>query len=219
MPKSYQIRLTAVLLALLTIGACVLAGLNFTAENNFDQPTDGAWWVESPSATGQAGLEARRVPADSPAARAGIKQGDILVAIDDHSTPRLAPLMREIYHVGIYARATYTLLRADASLHTRVKLDPQVILEPRDRSINQGFRLIALVYLCIGLYVLFRRWTAPKSTHFYLFCVFSFVLCSFEYTGEFNDLDWIIYWSNIVAQALQPALLLHFAATFTEKTE
>src|SRR5580698_2302522 len=139
MPKSYQIRLTAVVLALLTVGACVLAGFNFSAENSFDQPTDGAWWVESASAAGQAGLEARRIPADSPAARAGIKTGDILVAINDHPTPRLAPLMREIYHVGIYARATYTLLRTDPALHTRVKLDTQVILEPRDRSINLGF--------------------------------------------------------------------------------
>jgi len=218
MPKSYQIRLTAVVLALLTVGACVLAGFNFSAENNFDQPTDGAWWVESATPAAQAGLEARRVPADSPAARAGIKTGDILVAVDDHATPRLAPLMREIYHVGIYARATYTLLRPDPDLHTTVKLDTQVILEPRDRSINQGFRLIALVYLMIGLYVLFRRWTAPKSTHFYLFCLFSFVLCSFKYTGEFTQLDWFIYWGNIVAQALQPALLLHFAATFTDET-
>ena len=149
MPKSYQIRLTAVVLALLTVGACVLAGFNFSAENNFDQPTDRAEWVESTS--GQAGLEAHRVPADSPAARAGIKQGDILVAIDDQPTPRLAPLMREIYRVGIYARATYSVLRVDPALHTVVKLDTQVILEPSDRSINFGFRLIALVYLCIGL--------------------------------------------------------------------
>jgi PAS domain S-box-containing protein len=215
MPKSHQIRLTAVVLALLTVGACALAAFNFSAENSFDQPTDGAWWVES---TAQQGLEARRVPADTPAARAGIKTGDILVAIDDHATPRLAALMREVYHDGIYARATYTLLRTDPALRTRVKLDTQVILEPRDRSINLVFRLIALVYLCIGLYVLFRRWTAPKSTHFYLFCLSSFVLCAFKYTGEFTQLDWTIYWSNIVAQALQPALFLHFAATFTDET-
>ncbi len=220
MPKSYQIRITAVVLAVLTVGACVLAVMNFNAENDFDQPTDGAWWVESATPATQAGLIAQRIPSNSPAARAGIKRGDILVAINEHPTPRLAPLMREVYHVGIYHKATYTLLRADRELGNTVKLDTQVILESRDRSINQGFRLIALVYLCIGLYVLFRRWTAPKSTHFYLFCLFSFVLCSFKYTGEFGQLDWIVYWSNIAAQALQPALLLHFAATFTdERTE
>ncbi len=50
-------------------------------------------------------------------------------------------------------------------------------------------RLIALVYLCIGIYVLFRRWTAPKSTHFYVFCLVSFVLYSFKYTGELDTFD------------------------------
>ncbi len=60
----------------------------------------------------------------------------------------------------------------------------------QDRSINQGFRFIALVYLGIGLYVLLRRWTAPHSTHFYLFCLVSFVLYSFWYTGKFNEFDW-----------------------------
>ena len=95
-------------------------------------------------------------------------------------------------------------------------LDIQVILEPTDRSINQGLRFIALVYLCIGIYVLFRRWTAPKSTHFYVFCLVSFVLYAFEYTGELDTFDWIIYWGNMAAEALQPALFLHFAVSFSD---
>ncbi len=62
-----------------------------------------------------------------------------------------------------------------------------------------------------------RRWTAPKSAHFYLFCLVSFVFYSFHYTGKLNDFDWIIYWSNVVAWLLQPALFLHFALTFPER--
>src|SRR6202041_3408173 len=92
-----------------------------------------------------------------------------------------------------------------------------VLLEPTDRSQDQGLRLIALVYLSIGLYVLFRRWTAPRATHFYVFCLASFVLYSFNYTGKFNTFDWTIYWDKIVAQALQPALFLHFALAFPEE--
>ena len=64
---------------------------------------------------------------------------------------------------------------------------------------NQGLRLIALIYLGIGLYVLFRRWTAPKSTHFYIFCLVSFVLYSFHSTGKHNAFDWTIFWGNVVA--------------------
>ncbi len=90
---------------------------------------------------------------------------------------------------------------------------------PADRSLNNWLRLIALIYLGIGVYVLLRRWTAPGSTHFYIFCLVSFVAYSFKYTGKLNDFDWTIYWSNIVAWVLQPALFLHFVLTFPEKRQ
>jgi len=214
--RPFQVRITAVALALLTLGAFVVAVLNLSDESAYQQPTDGAYWVESPSAA-QPGLLARHVPADTPAARAGIKPNDLLLAINDHATPLFAPYTRLLDHIGIYAPATYTLQRAGSRLHAAVRLDTQVILEPADRSTNQLFRLIALVYLAIGVYVLFRRWTAPKSTHFYLFCLLSFVLCAFKPTGQFTQLDWTVYWCLLVALAQQPALLLHFAATFTEQ--
>jgi PAS domain S-box-containing protein len=82
-----------------------------------------------------------------------------------------------------------------------------------------GQRLIALIYLGIGLYVLFRRWTAPKSTHFYVFCLVSFVLYSFHYTGKLNTFDWIVFWGNVTAGVLQAALFLHFALSFPERRE
>ena len=118
-----------------------------------------------------------------------------------------------MFHTKPYGTATYTIAARG------YRVDYPVILEAADRSLNQGFRLIALVYLGIGLYVLFRRWTAPRSTHFYLFCLASFVLYSFKYTDRFTDFDWIIYWGNVAATALQPALFLHFALAFPCITE
>jgi len=212
MKNAAQTRILAVALALATIAVCVFAAMNFEREGHYFVPTDGAWWVES---TG--GLRAERVPAGSPADRAGVRAGDVMVAIDDQPTPRTAPFVREMFHKGIWAHANYSILRAAphaSDLAGAAKLDIQVILEPTDRSINQGLRLIALVYLCIGIYVLFRRWTAPKSTHFYIFCLVSFVLYSFKYTTEFDTFDQIVYWCNILAAALQPALFLHFAFSF-----
>ena len=72
------------------------------------------------------------------------------------------------------------------------------------------------MYLLIGLYVLFRRWTAPKSTHFYVFCLVSFVLYAFRSTGEPGLFDQMIYWGNLIANMLQPALFLHFAVSFSD---
>jgi PAS domain S-box-containing protein len=214
MKNAAQTRILAVALAIATLAACVLALMNLERENSFEVPTDGVSWVE---ATG--GLRANHVPSGSPGDRAGIRVGDILVGINDRPVSRMAPLVREMFHSGIWAHANYSILRPAPQapgLKDATKLDIQVILEPTDRSINQGLRFIALVYLCIGIYVLFRRWTAPKSTHFYVFCLVSFVLYSFKYTTELDPFDWIIYWGNIAAAALQPALFLHFAVNFSD---
>jgi PAS domain S-box-containing protein len=206
-----QTRILAVALAVVTLGACVLALLNLKRESGFEVPTDGITWVE-----GSGGLVARHVPGGSPGDRAGIRTGDVLVGINERQVTRTAPFVREMFRSGIWAHATYSILRpAVGDLKDAAKLDIQVILEPTDRSINQGLRFIALVYLCIGIYVLFRRWTAPKATHFYVFCLVSFVLYSFKYTTELDPFDWVIYWGNMAAAALQPALFLHFAVNFS----
>jgi two-component system NtrC family sensor kinase len=220
MKNAFQTRVLVVVLGIATLAACVLAGLNFAAESSYVVPTDGITWVDS--AAGK--LCAEHVPADSPGQFAGIHQGDLLDAVDDHNAHRLSTFERLLFADGIYGRATYSIdrpvgasVRCNAASEKRAqtKLDIPVILAPVDRSINYGLRLIAVAYLLIGLYVLFRRWTAPKSTHFFVFCLVSFVLYAFKYTGQLDTFDQIIYWSNIVATALQPALFLHFALTFS----
>jgi len=206
MERSLQTRVTVLLLALFTVAAAVFASFNFVQENNYQLPTDGVWWVET-----NGGLQAQRVLANSPAQRAGIKTGDLLIQANDRSLPRYASLAREIVRTGAFGTIRYTVIRSGVKL-------PEVplILDSLDRGNNQGFRLIALVYLGIGLYVLFRRWTAPHATHFYIFCLASFTLYAFKYTGKLNALDQVIFWGNIIAGALQPALFLHFALAFSE---
>ena len=206
MNKDFQIRTTAVVLVVLTIAAVTLAWINFQKERDFQVPYDGVWWIEK-----NGNLVADRVEADGPGARAGIKQGDQLRAVDKQPISKFASLVEQQYRDGIYSRATYSLER-----HS-IPVDAQVVLVPADRSLYTPLRLIGLVYLGIGLYVLLRRWTAPKSTHFYLFCLVSFVFYSFHFTGKLNEFDWSIYWGNVAAWLLQPALFLHFVLTFPEK--
>ena len=206
MNKDLQIRFTAIVLVILTVGAVTLAWINFQKERDFQVPYDGVWWIEKGGR-----LVADRVEANGPGARAGIKQGDELRAVDKQQVTKFASLVEAQYRDGIYSRATYSLVRR------AIPLDAQVVLVPADRSLYTPLRLIGLVYLGIGLYVLLRRWTAPKSTHFYLFCLVSFVFYSFHFTGKLNDFDWAIYWGNVAAWLLQPALFLHFVLTFPEK--
>ncbi|GGH14270.1 ATP-binding protein [Silvibacterium dinghuense] len=206
MERSFQTRITVVLLAVFTVAAAVLAVFNLLQESTYQSPTDGVIWVEA-----NGGLQAQRVAPGSNGDIAGLKTGDLLIRANDHAVPRWASLSREMIRTRAYNTINYTVMRDG------VRLEVQVILGAQDRSFNDGFRAIALVYLCIGLYVLFRRWTAPHSTHFYIFCLASFVLYSFKYTGELDGLDLAIYWGNILAEALQPALFLHFALAFADE--
>jgi two-component system, NtrC family, sensor kinase len=208
MNRESQVRSVAVLLFLLTVAAVVFAGFNFDAEWKFLVPDDGVWWVEHGGY-----LTADRVKVGRPGAKSGIKPGDQLVSINGQEVHNLSGLERQLYRNGVWSKASYSLLR------TSVPLDSSVILEPAERPLNNWLRVIALIYLGIGLYVLLRRWTAPGSTHFYIFCLVSFIAYSFKYTGKLNDFDWVIYWGNIIAGVLQPALFLHFVLTFPEKRQ
>ncbi len=213
MRNAFQTRILAVALALATLGVCVLAGFNLSQELNTEFPTDGVVWVEA-----QGGLRADRVAPNSPAEKAGVRNGDILESINGDPTPRLASQVRAMYANGLYDRAaTYTIVRprpGTSGIDGLIPFPVQVLLEPADRTTDQGSRMIALVYLLIGLYVLFRRWTAPKSLHFYVFCLVSFVLYAFRSTGEPGLFDLVIRWGNLAATMLQPALFLHFAVSF-----
>ena len=201
-------RVQATLLALLTVGVVVLAVMNFRQESTFQQPFDGVWWVE-----GQGGLVAQKVLPESPGQRAGIQPSDLLTAVNDDPTTHLADLDRELYRTEVYGKANYTITRDNIPLDTPVVVIP----EPPDRSVQQALRLIGLIYLAIGVYVLFRRWTAPRATHFYLFCLVSFALNALKYTGKLDALDWTVFWLNVAAESLQPALFLHFALSFPEE--
>jgi PAS domain S-box-containing protein len=207
MQKSFQTRVSVLLLAFFTLAAVVFACVNFSQEAHEQTPIDGVTWFEA-----SGGLHAHRVLQGGPGQRAGIKPGDLLVEVNGQPTARVATLDRQMFHTGVFGTATYTVVRAGY----RVELP--VILGVADQTLNLGFRIIALVYLGIGLYVLFRRWTAPRSTHFYIFCLASFVLYSFKYTDRFTEFDWYIYWGNVLATALQPALFLHFALAFSSNT-
>src|ERR1700683_2976552 len=206
MNRESQVRFVAVLLFLLTVAAVVFAGFNFDAELKTLVPDDGVWWIEHGGR-----LTADRADTNGPGGKSGIKPGDQLVTINGEEIQNISGLERQLYRNGVWSKAAYSLIR-----HS-VPLDSSVILVPAERSLNNWLRLIALIYLGIGLYVLLRRWTAPGSTHFYIFCLVSFISYSFKYTGKLNDFDWTIYWGNIAAGVLQPALFLHFALTFPER--
>src|SRR5271163_543548 len=148
-------RLQATLLAVATVGLVLLAVWNFRQENQFQQPDDGVWWREAPG-----GLIAEQVLPNSPGNRAGIRAGDLLTAVGDTTVEHLSDFERALARTGVFGKAEYSITRDGVTLDTAVVVYP----EPPDRSLPQAQRFIGLVYLFIGFYVLFRRWTAPRAT-------------------------------------------------------
>src|SRR5271167_2220556 len=82
MKESLRVSVGAVVLALATLAAVIFAWLNFIQRSRFDLVDDGVAWSD-----GATGIEAWKVTPNSPAAAAGIRPGDLLLAIDDVQIP------------------------------------------------------------------------------------------------------------------------------------
>ena len=203
-----QVRLGAVVLALLTLAAVVFAALNFQQRSRFVLPDDGVTWMDAAG-----GVEAWHVVPGGPAEKAGISQGDVVTAIRGTPINRATDVSRILFRVGPWTEVSYSIRRHGDALQIPLVTVPQ----ENPSSIENYLRVTALLYLFIGLFVFARRWSAPRAVHFYIFCLASFVLYSFHYSGKLNSFDWIIYWGNVCAWFLQPALLVHLALVFPER--
>jgi two-component system NtrC family sensor kinase len=208
MNDSLRMRLGAVFLALLTLAAVIFAFLNFEQRARYVQSDDGVTWMDSSS-----GVTAWHVVLDSPGAKAGIKEGDIVEAVRGVPVRRSTDVTKVLYRVAPWTEIRYQLRRDNRTFETPVVTAQQ----DNASSIENYLRITALLYLFIGLFIFVRRWNAPRAVHFYVFCLVSFILYSFHYTGKLNAFDWKIYWGNVVALLLQPALLVHFALVFPER--
>ena len=208
--KTLPFRFTTIMLALLSLTLVVFGVLNFEQRRVYQLPDDGVSWVDTAE-----GVTAWIVTPGSPAQRAGITAGDRLQEVNGTPVHNSTDAVREVFRSGVWSKVDYQLIRNGAPFRANLVVAPQA----NSDSFRLYLNLVGLIFLLIGTFILVRRWTAPKSLHFYVFCLASFVLYTFAYTGKLNTFDWTIYWLNVVALLLQPALFLHFCLTFPEKPE
>ena len=200
----------AVVLAIATMAAIVFSILNFDQRARFESPDDGVSWKDTDH-----GVQALKVEPNSPAAKAGIQEGDQLLEINGAEVASSVQATKKLWRAGLWTQVRYKLARNGEDFETRLITAPP----EKPALIDNYLRVAGLLFLFIGFFILWKRWNAPRAIHFYVFCLVSFIFCSFHYSGKLDAFDYEVYWSEIVARLLAPTLLLHFALVFPERTE
>jgi two-component system NtrC family sensor kinase len=211
MLQELKFQLSTAVLTILTVAAAISAGINFSQQLRFRLPEDGVTWVDRTQPGGASSVQALRVVPDSGAANAGLRAGDILRKINGLNIEKALFVPQALVRIGVWNKATYLVERGG------VQFKANVIVEavPRDPVVTYQY-LVGLGYLIIGLFVYFRRGSAQKARHFYVFCLVSFIFFAFHYTGSLDGFDEVILFGNVAAGLLAPTLFLHFCLTFPE---
>lgn len=194
--------------AVVTVGLLILGGLNIQQKRLVVVPEDGCFWIQTAQ-----GVQARFVSEEGPGFRAGVREGDFLVKINDLPIATdQNDVTKILYELGVYAKPTYTLRRNGAEFpSTPVALTPLSQQFFRQRLFLE---IIGIYYFLVGAFVLVKRLRAPHVVHFYYVCLISFVLFAYSYTGKLNPFDWTIFWLDTAASVFLPPLFLHFCLEF-----
>ena len=140
-------QLVSALLVILTVAAVFAAAINFQQQGKFHLPDDGATWLDtaSPENGTQERPAASHVVPGSPAEKAGIHEGDILLSIDGVKIGRAAEATQVLARLGAWRKAEYKLL------HNGVPVPAQVIISEAERDSTLYYQYAAgVVYLGIG---------------------------------------------------------------------
>jgi signal transduction histidine kinase len=198
------------LLLICTIAAVIAAVLNFQQLRTYPLHDDGVTWVDRQDANGHQVVVAGYVLPGGPGDKADIHVGDQLVKIQNFRIARALDVPQALWQFQLFTQAKYTLRRNGIEFQKdNIFIQPA----PRDSVVYYQYA-VGMAYLCIGLFVYFRRTSAAKSLQFYLLCLLSFIASCFHYSGKLNTFDETMYWGNIAASLLAPAVFLHFCLTF-----
>ena len=198
-------------LPVLVVTALLCLGVaNIVTRATFREAEDGVLWLQGPE-----GVVASEVARGTPAAAVGLSQGDVLLAIDDQPIQTVSDVVRVLHASEAGAAAQYTVLRLGA----------REVVELNVAPIPSGVRPFYFLLASIGIFTLLvggavrlRRPRDPATLHFFWLSVAFFGLFTFSFSGRLDRLDWIFYWGDAISLLVLPALFLHFALVFPERS-
>ena len=210
--RDLKTQFASALLFVLTVAAVCCAVISFHQQSLYHLPDDGVTWVDRGGADGQNQVLALHVTPGSQGYNAGIRAGDVLLQVAGKPVANTIEVPQALQRVGVWNKTQYILRRDNVPVPAQVIVGEGVL----DRSLYYQY-VVGIAYLLIGLFVYYRRVGAPRSVHFYVLCLASFVLSCFHFTGKLNAFDEAIYWGNVAAGVLAPTIFLHFCVVFPER--
>ncbi|MEI6668138.1 MAG: ATP-binding protein [Acidobacteriota bacterium] len=191
--------------ALLALGAA-----NVVARATWHEVEDGVLWMPRPQ-----GVTASDLAEGSAASHAGIRVGDVLVAIDGVSVDGPSDVVGVAHRAKPGALVTYTLLR----LGTREMLQVRLAPVPQGNSVlYYVLAALGVFTLLVGAAVRLRRPGNQSSLHFFWLATAFYGVFAFSPVGRFNHLDWVFYWADAVSLLALGPMLFHFSLVFPERS-
>ncbi len=205
MGQSRKLTKRSTLGVILAVALGALSLANWVERGRFGVPEDGVMWADS-----EAGVLASRVESEGPAARVGVRPGDMLVSIGGQPVGEALDATRILDSVGSWSRTEYLIERGGQS--KRVSL---VVGESSSRGAVGSFLMVlGWAYALIGMLVWLRCPRDSSTVRFYGFCLASLAVYSLSSTGELDAFDRLVYWVDVWALLLVPPLFLDFCDRF-----
>jgi two-component system NtrC family sensor kinase len=197
--------------ALAVAVATILLGLgiaNITLRARLHEVEDGVLWGQRGE-----GVTALEVARGSTGEAAGIRTGDVLVAVDGRAIERPADVLEYQHEAAPGSRFEYALIRLGERQALTVSLGPTA----PPSMLYFVLASVGLFTLLVGASVRLRRPMDQATLHFFWLCVAFFGAFTFSFNGPLDRLDWIFYWGDAIAMTALPPLLLHFTLVFPER--
>jgi two-component system, NtrC family, sensor kinase len=203
--------LRAVAEAALVLVLLCLAAANIHQRATWTELGDGVLWVERGE-----GVTAQVVLPDSPAARAGVQEGDVLSAIDRRAVVTLGDVVETFHAASRGDAARYTIVRFRTLETFDVELAP---LPTGSLPLYYSLAAVGIFSLLVGAAVRLRRPEHQATLHFFWLSIAFFGMLAFSFSGRLDTLDTVFYWADVVAMLLLPPLFVHFALMFPERPD
>src|SRR5258707_8470285 len=137
MRQNLRVSLGAVVLALATLAAVIFALINFDQRTRFEVVYDGVAWLDTDH-----GVQASRISPNSPATRAGIRPGDVLLMVNGAPVTRAAEVARRLDRAGLWTQVHYKLSRGGEEFVNPLLIPPS----PKPPSTQKYLRIVRRLY-------------------------------------------------------------------------